>query len=125
MKARVSEMNDLSWLIYAAGVVGNIQAVLIIMSTLSACVVGLMVLFVAMDESYDPKMRGSARKSARLFWIPVACALVASLLPSSRTIYMIAASEIGETVVTSPDAQEMLSDLKAIIKKRLKDELTD
>lgn len=41
----------------------------------------------------------------------------------SWTIYMIAASEAGQRIVTSPDAIEMMTDLKDIIKKRLRDEL--
>lgn len=45
------------------------------------------------------------------------------LTPSSKTIYMIAASEAGETIVTSPEAREIFDDLKEVIKLKLKQEL--
>ena len=38
---------------------------------------------------------------------------------------MIAASEAGETIVTSPDAKEMLGDLREIIRRKLKEQLKE
>ncbi|TIR87340.1 MAG: hypothetical protein E5X05_01195 [Mesorhizobium sp.] len=109
-------MNGLSWLIYAAGVAGNMQGLLIAFSIVS----GLGVLFwtiVGAVEREDPW------PGLKMAWVPLLSALIAAALPSTSTIYMIAASEAGEKIVTSPDAVEMMGDLKAIIKKRLKEEL--
>ena len=40
---------------------------------------------------------------------------LSTLVPSERTMYMIAASEIGETIVTSPEAEEVFGELKDTI----------
>lgn len=56
-------------------------------------------------------------------WVLLIPAVLVTFVPSSKTIYLIAASEAGEAVVTNPDTIEMMGDLKAIIKKRLKEEL--
>jgi hypothetical protein len=45
----------------------------------------------------------------------------AILVPSKNTIYLIAGSEIGETVVRTPEAQQMLSDIREVIQSQLKD----
>lgn len=119
-------MNTLSWLVYAAEISGNISAVLfvaaimfIIVGGFAAAISGDRILF---SEETRDSVRGCYRR-----WFPVAAVAIvlAAFLPSKTTIYLIAASEIGETVVTSPDAIEMMTGLKAVIKKRLKDELTD
>lgn len=41
------------------------------------------------------------------------------LIPSKETLYMIAASEAGEMVVTSDEGKEVISDLKEILKTQL------
>lgn len=116
-------MNNLSWLIYAAEVVENLRnlagVVLFVMGMAGGFGLGFRWVFnVAERTGYRP-----------IWWtalwaaVMIAASTVAVFAPSSRTIYMIAASEAGEAVVTSPEAVEMMGDLKAIIKKRLKDEL--
>lgn len=110
-------MNALSWLIYLAGVAGNIQGLLIAIGLISGVAVILFTIFTAVEND-DP---WPALKWA---WIPICAGILAAALPSTSTIYMIAASEAGEQIATSPDAIEMMGDLKAIIKKRLKEELS-
>jgi O-antigen ligase len=117
-------MNSLSWLLYAAEVSQSLSIMLGV-SAGGFLLIGGFLCLPSMDEYIVKKEKGEAyRRSYRRGVIFALIALVASaLLPSTRTIYMIAASEAGETIVTSPDAIEMMGDLKAIIKKRLKDEL--
>jgi len=118
-------MNTLSWLIYAADVLGSVKGLLVAVAIIGGGGLSGVMLFMAIDASapYSDAEPGSWKKPLRFVWIPVLVGLVAALIPSQRTIYMIAASEAGEAVVTSPDAIEMMGDLKAIIKKRLKEEL--
>lgn len=118
-------MNTLSWLIYAADVLGSVKGLLI-----AVAIVGMIVLSVAMlaaaigaSEPYPAVPAGTWKKPLRFMWVPIVAGLIAALIPSTRTLYMIAASEAGEAVVTSPDAIEMMGDLKAIIKQKLKAEL--
>ena len=44
---------------------------------------------------------------------------IAILIPSKETIYLIAGSEAGEYVVSTPEAQEIITDIHTIIKKQL------
>ena len=123
-------MNTLSWLIYAAEVSerASVLCGFLAFVWFLVALVGVGITFIcAYDNNYghgpilSKWVPWTAFVSALLFEMALLFGAVA--LPSSKTIYMIAASEAGETVVTSPDAIEMMSDLKAIIKKRLKDEL--
>jgi len=128
-------MNTLSWLIYAGEVAGNMQGFIGFGGSLAVAAGAVMTLAGNIpwqhyswdsQEKWTQKeaFRGKlARNGPRFLVAGALCILVAALTPASRTIYMIAASEIGEQIVTSPDAIEMMGDLKAIIKKRLKDEL--
>lgn len=112
-------MNTLSWMIYAADVVGKLGDGLLAMSLLGASGLAIGVVFrVVLTEG-----EGSIRPIVRWVWVPALAAIVTMFVPSTSTVYMIAASEAGETVVTSPEAIEMMGDLKAIIKKRLGEEL--
>lgn len=135
-------MNELSWLIYGAEVVGNLSVVLCVSGSFGF--VAALVVFLGRgisssnvrdyDEPSATRPAGTRdyqvwlrwKSLSELKWVyafPVVCFIVAAFLPSTTAIYMIAASQAGEQIVTSPDAVEMLGDLKAIIKKRLKDEL--
>jgi len=116
-------MNSLSWMIYGAGVLGNIQGVLIggaIASGVAIVVFIVASIIGAEDGDVEP---GTWKKGIRWTWVPVVISLFAALIPSSSTIYLMAASEAGEAVVSSPDAKDMLNDLKSIIRKKLKEEL--
>jgi hypothetical protein len=105
-------MNTLSWLLYFAGAAENISVLLIFGSfiTLSAVVVAKFVYGI--EDKPQPKVRryviGAAIASA-----------VACLLPSSKTVYMIAASEVGGRVAETAEAREMLDLLRTRVKDAL------
>lgn len=135
-------MNTLSWLIYGAEVIDNLQIL---------CAVGLFLLGITFCAAFlgrgitsetvvssdfptesDPQGTRDYRQwiffknittSKLLYLCVLFCILVVVFLPSSRTLYMIAASEVGETVVTNPETIEVFNDLKSIIKNKLKEEL--
>lgn len=114
-------MNSLSWLVYAADVAGNVGVVLVLGSLL-----GILGMFIASmvaghQTDFGRGEPGDWKRPWRHVWIVAVALLVASAIPSKTTIYMIAASEIGETVVTSPDAVEMMNDLRTIVRGKLKE----
>jgi hypothetical protein len=51
--------------------------------------------------------------------ISITAFILLSLIPSKETIYLVAGSEAAETVVTSETGQEVMSDLKEILKIQL------
>ena len=125
-------MNTLSWLIYAADAAASLKTVFGALSIISGILTGLVLvaagITAAIGEADDDDEARSFSRGAREwgkkgFPIVIACSIFWAVLPTSKTIYMIAASEAGEQIVTSPDAVEMMGDLKAVIKKKLKEEL--
>ncbi len=117
-------MTKLSWLIYAAEVSERIQEACIFIAFAVGLIGGVALIIAFVGTIVD---HGKLRYpiAASIIWLPITTLSIggAWFLPSTKTIYMIAASEAGAQIVTSPDAVEMMGDLKAIIKKRLKIEL--
>lgn len=124
-------MNSLSWLVYFSNVIPNIGAFMLIVGVLSIFTSGVAAAICAGIHSENSHGRyGGEPKYARAqdyfnqkkwkFWIKTASVgllmmFLSTLVPSERTMYMIAASEIGETIVTSPEAEEVLGELKDTI----------
>jgi len=116
-------MNELSWFLYWADVVPSLgTAVQLIFFLLG---IGFGILFVVFLACHIDGYGYGNRKylpgkypisAVFAFFLCLVIWFGTFLVPSRETIYMIAASEAGEMVVTSPEAREMLNDLKAIIK---------
>jgi hypothetical protein len=126
-------VNSLSWLLYAADVVGSIGAVtyLALLIIFAGSVATIAGTIFTVHDAYDGKEKEAARQRAtatreKIWWrvLPAAGLLTVLLvaLPSQNTFYLIAASEVGEQVATTPEAKEILDALKAKIKFFLKDE---
>ena len=110
-------MNSLSILIYFAEILPNIGFLLILSLTIGMLCYGtyLIVAFVDNDRGY----KNRPTYLGRAVFVFLATGLVASLIPSKETIYLIAGSEAGEMVVSSDAGQEILSDIQEIIKFQL------
>lgn len=134
-------MNTLSWLIYGGDLAEGLKT-LAIMAGLFAVIVSAACFFFGLASADFGKLdvryadsaeeRSAAKdlvnrryrlaKVAPLTGLPIAFifAAVAAAIPSKATIYMIAASEMGERVVSQPEAKEMLGDLREVIAKQIK-----
>lgn len=121
-------MNSLSWLLYLADVIGNVQGLLVTLSLVSG--VGLVLWLVIGQLNIDSdwefpkadKQTRSAKHAKKVFkylWVPVIAAFVAAIIPARETIYLIAGSEAGEAVVTSEEGKEILNDIREVIKGQL------
>lgn len=125
-------MNSLSWLIYGAEVIpsiGNLAGVVGAISGLGWIALNGITAIARghhndMSRYYkgDP-IKGVRREHGfvmpRLWILPVVVLAVATVIPSKQTIYMIAASEMGQKVYETPATQGLLGDLHAIVKKEL------
>lgn len=118
-------MNSLSWMIYAAEALGSLQFIAGGFMIASAIGLAVSIALTGLFNTIDGNERTDAtvRRLASKWWVPVALGVITILAPSSKTIYLIAASEAGETIVTSPEAKEVFDDLKTIIKSKLKEQL--
>ena len=124
-------MNSLSWFLYGADVVQNLGTMLFVLGVFLmpvwfiCTVVGFLVPW---DFHMHPRSEEEGRKSKAAFaWIaPRAFALCAIMLtvsmfvPEKRTMYMMAASEMGEMVVQSEEAKEIIQELKLTVIDQLR-----
>lgn len=124
-------MNKLSWFLYFADIVPGLLMPILIPLTIIAILVCIMVFVGVLwcaNEYLDSRDREQAesyynRVTYHAKWIIPLFLFVAtlqSLIPSRDTIYLIAGSEVGEIVVNSPEAREILNDVKTVIKQQIK-----
>lgn len=107
-------MNDLSLFLYAADVVGSVKGVAWFGAVVTFAVSGFMMGARA-DGNKDIK-RGHIRAGwAGLF----ACILIASLTPGKQTMYAIAASEVGERVISSPTGERAIRAIDAWLDRQI------
>lgn len=100
-------MNTLSLLIYLPSVIPNVGILLGFAGFLGILILVFVgtVLYVETDKNHFPKLKP---------WLIASgvSLLIATLIPDQKTIYMIAASEMGEAVVTTGAGQEVFNELK-------------
>lgn len=112
-------MNNTSLLIYAADVLPSVAVSLLIFSIVATGVTTIALIF-SFESSLKEEKSANIRKSLKpLFWVCPAFFLLGLMIPSRDAIYLIAGSEIGETVVTSPEGQEIINDIREVIKAQL------
>lgn len=121
-------MNSLSILLYIADVLYTLTGVLtgILIFGWIIYAVGMLAYKMWSNDTWssDEPETKIAKKKARernilpkqkWFWLSGLVILFLTLVPSKDTFYMIVASEAGETVVNTPEAKEIMSDVKEII----------
>lgn len=117
-------MNNLSWMIYLAGASASLASFLFFIASVFgiAAVIATFTAIVNVFETDQYNRRysddiitskRSLKKSAfKIAITAFICMIIAgstsSLLPSRQTVLLIAASEIGERVVTSERAQSVI-----------------
>lgn len=108
-------MNKLSWLLYSADLFSSLAIVLALSVLITLIIV--MCIFIAASELLDnDDEKPKAYKKARNFlWVPALCGLVWALLPSKDTMYAIAASEIGEDIITEVKGSEVYNKANAAL----------
>lgn len=101
-------MNELSWLLYAASVFDDLKGLLIflricgILGLIVITIVGFTYQSSRMTFNQDGKTRQHIRRQLR-WYIPLLLCVwfVAILVPSSNTVYAIAASQVGEQALNA------------------------
>lgn len=127
-------MNELSWLIYLADVAGQADGMAItgmIAATAVACFCviswGVYAAMAAMEAYSDDAEREKCRAIAKGFLRPVklagtvlvVSAVICALTPSKATLYAIAASEMGEQVLTSETGSKATQALNAWLDRQI------
>jgi hypothetical protein len=108
-------MNSLSWLLYWADVLPSIAETLraIAVITGTVCLFGTPILFAENKKEWAGK-----------FFKGLVAAIVVMVLsftiPSKNTIYLIAASEMGEEALAAPEALKLRGVVNQWLDKQLK-----
>lgn len=113
-------MNTLSWMIYAAEVAGSLKDMIGIASFVGLLIFGIWFLIMALAAA-SPYPDDMGKPPSVLLWGGLAGCFLASVTPSSTTIYMIAASEAGHAVATSEHGREILDAAREAIMAKLKE----
>lgn len=117
-------MNTVSWFLYGADVINNLAVVLIISLILFGGALAAMIIIRAIyndDQTNgrtDPKWLPYTPILKKFIWVLLGALLVA-IIPAKQTLYMIAASEVGEVVVNTPEAKELLNETRNAILRQV------
>lgn len=111
-------MNTLSWFFYFASVIPSLGTLLVVFTFFGFILLGIIFfcVFLANSEGGNHSYPGKS-----WVFILILTGFIAALLPSEKTLYMIAASELGETAYNSEEGKEVISELRQIIDFQLGD----
>lgn len=115
-------MNSLSWLIYLANVAGKVNFVL----WLAVFFLFAAAAFAIANRWNDDYVGIQTGEVARVALgsagrYAIALALIAAVIPSSNTIYAIAASEMGERALNTETGGKAVQALNAWLDKQISD----
>lgn len=135
-------MNSLSWLVYLSYVIPNLGVVLVTMALALCFIIGGAFIYsrTAMsDGKRYPNMYPDAYENGqkahkfllKILWIPFVLICLSIFIPSRETMYMIAASQVGETVIQLEQVQSLggevgglASDTIELLRQNIQEQLT-
>lgn len=126
-------MNMLTWFLYLADVLGNFSIVLhlaYIFYFVFGAVTYIVMSLSAAGELYEAEINKAKKARIEFFSkyarprnivIAIMIMLVANLMPSTKTMYLMAASEIGEEVVMSEYTKNLYEKIDKFLETQLSD----
>lgn len=112
-------MNSLSWLIYLAEVIGTFRDAFGILAGI--LIFGVVcIVFLSGGEVFADDAATIRKWLYRAFIASFVLGTISMLMPSTRTLYLIAASEVGQQVATTPEAKEVFSEIRTSLLRQLK-----
>lgn len=108
-------MNDLSWLIYFADVIGGLRVAISV--SLFASVFLIPWACSVAGQFYDVEVHDLPFKSIAAWFFILGLFLI--ITPSQSTIYAIAASEMGEEVLESETASKAMKAVDAWLDRQI------
>jgi len=116
-------VNDLSWFLYLADVVDSAHSKIafMIITIFLSSIAWAMIGSIERDAENREPLQLLQKKAPLLIGTVILLLALNVALPSKETIYLIAGSEAGEYVVTSPEGQEIINDIRAILKSQIEE----
>lgn len=111
-------MNNLSWFIYLAQIITNLQPIF----GMGGVIVIIYYVVRALSVNHYNDYHRDQKKYPNFFLygaLATVLFIICALFPTKETVYMIAASEAGETVVNSQEGKEILKDLREVLDAQL------
>lgn len=122
-------MNSLSWFLYLSDTLPSLSNTLSFFGALAAIVsaIGFAMTFLNTDSTREDNMARYARYQStgrqllsRAAPWAIGLFLIATVIPSSKTMYAIAASEVGEQVIKSEAVQGVANDATKALQQWIK-----
>lgn len=128
-------MNDLSLLLYFAEVLNNVGIAITVLSLVGGiAAVGVMIPSAVtmqgnrkyntqdhLDDDYS-SARAWFQRSSRWSIVALCAFVLAMFLPSKQTVYLIAASEVGEETIQTPEFKKVRQLLNEYLDEQLEGE---
>lgn len=116
-------MNSLSWLIYFAGLVHSLIFITVIVSIVCFAIWTIARLaFILHHERMITKEDHERLPSGNYLIVGFICAGIASFLPTKNTVMLIAASELGQRLVTNQQVVDVVDPSIELLKTWIKKE---
>lgn len=109
-------MNNISWFIYFAEAAEKTMVFSLILSIVFIVIYGMHYVIVSCENDPTPPKT--------LLYLSLSLFLLFIVTPPKQTIYMIAASEISYSVVTSPEGRQLMGEVKDTVLHYLKEART-
>ena len=113
-------MNGLSIMLWLADIVGKVTMAMWWVFGLTILAIIITNLFIILSRADDGKpfkeFRPVAKKHLYMALIGV---FVSTFIPSKETIYLIAGSELGETIITAPENIETMGKVRELVNTKL------
>ena len=108
-------MNTLSLLLYLADIVGTAKEASIVIGSIGFAIFLFITAVVTMEDELDSPKYKSFLSYCK--WVIPLLLVISVIAPSSKTMYLIIASEMGEELVET----EEMSELRDAVLKRLRE----
>lgn len=112
-------MNNLSWFLYFADILPKLGSLAIFIAFfvgIATVVCGVSYVVGDCIERTPTRLRYFLNWSTSIFALS---ALISVVIPSGNTIYLIAGSEAGEFISSTPESQAIISDIREVIQLQL------
>jgi len=110
-------MNTLSWFLYLASISSGFSQFLLVIAIGLATILVIYNAVAALYNSVEEKPQKVY--GVKFMYVAALAGFLSILVPNKDTLYMIAASEVGEMVITSPENQEVFGKVRTLINTKL------
>lgn len=106
-------MNNLSLLLYLSDVLYSFTV------GIGMALICFWAIYAVVVMSRGPDFEDVPKPKTAWFWVTGLLVTFLALVPSKETFYLIVASEAGETVVNTPEAKELMKDVREVLDAQL------